>query len=238
MPKGGVRPKAWNCAHTTRKHHALGLCRSCWQTKPFILTEDNIDRFMSFVSEDPETGCFIWSGVRKNAKQGGYPMYRSRHAVALHYAYITGKPAPKRGDGVELSHTCVTGSHCANGAHVVVEDHTANMRRSIESARKSAANARAHIKNLRGRKGAHKPFCEYGHARTPDNLRSKTHCRECAKRQDILRHALKGWLRAVTGGKLQTAHKNPEPETGVIHVLARGAAPIFALGSKVNTNHL
>jgi hypothetical protein len=234
---------AWLCEHTDKPHEANGLCRACYARNRYRATHPNfvpadtplIDRFMSHVTEDPETGCFLWTGAHKSEAQGSYPMYKSRHAVAVHYEVMNpGKHAPRRGEGVELSHTCVTGSRCANSAHTVIEDHKANMlRRGRKALNKTAAYMRAHLtpeSYAKIGKARRKTHCKYGHPRTASNL-DGTQCRTCKKRLRREREALTGWLRAVTGGKPYLAHGKQTRESGVTHILTRTVAPIY-------TNHL
>jgi hypothetical protein len=196
--------KSWLCEHSDQPA-IKGYCRRCYSRNSyrdkhpdaFRYDTPALDRFMARVIEQPN-GCWLWSGARKRSKDGSYPLFtppleRSpRHAVAWAYSNIRGLKAPKRDDGVELSHTCTTGSPCCNPYHVVEETHTANMRRSLPAMRRTAANARTHIKPR-----PTKTHCRRGHPRTPDNLYSNNQCKACHAMAGKGRRALNAWVKAV-----------------------------------------
>ncbi len=210
MPTGHKgRPQASACEHTDRPHAANGVCKSCYakarycSQHPDVVPRDtpSLDRFNARVREQPN-GCWLWTGAKKSPSQGSYPLFYPGnklypcHAVKWAYENIRGLKAPKRGDGVELSHTCETGSRCCNPWHVVEESHRDNMLRIPERKRKRICREmRKHIKP-ETLAGLRKPHCLRGHARTPDNLGKR--CPVCKLAAEKERYALNAWAKALT----------------------------------------
>jgi hypothetical protein len=246
----GIKPRIKQavtaCEHTDRPHVAHGLCRECYMryryrkdrpnAKPFQPhSTPMLTRFMDRVEVQPN-GCWFWKtgAARKPKEQGSYPIFvdlakygRSPvHAVKWAYENIRGLEAPKRDSGLELSHTCESGSICVNPDHVTAETHKENMQRSLETAQRSAANARAHIKP--------KPVqthCLRGHARTP-SMRGKR-CYICMYEARKQRNTLRAWVKAIETGKPMKrarGYKNYVPSG----VLTRGPAPIYTVNGPVN----
>ena len=215
MPRGirASRPLATACDHTDRPAIAKGKCVQCYHADNWrknhplarrrgANSRTPIERFTEKVIVLPN-GCWKWSGTHKPPKQGTYPMFRPPrvvkgvqatpvHAVAWAYEHIRGLKAPKRKDGVELSHTCETGSRCCNPFHVVEESHRDNCQRSLPRLQRSAAIARKHVKNPHYFEK--KTHCHNGHARTPNNLTTDGKCKTCVRHK---RHT-RSWLKAVT----------------------------------------
>jgi hypothetical protein len=180
------------------------------------------ERFLAKVSVQPN-GCWLWLGCHKPNKQGGYPMFHNvgspRHAIAVAYELLTGLAAPKRGDGVELSHTCTTGSRCVNPDHVVLETHLENMRRIPTAVKRVARLGKGH-----------KTHCIRGHRLGGRNKMrgSRRDCLKCHNEIERTRDRMKRWVRAVESsiveGKTRRFERPEKPYDGV---LRRTAAPIY-----------
>ena len=165
----GVRPKVkllvTSCEHTDRPHVAHGLCASCYARHNYRKANPDagmfqsrettaLTRFMDRVEIQPN-GCWFWreGAARKPKSQGSYPMFTDvvnygkspMHAVKWAYENIRGLEAPKRGSGLELSHTCESGGICVRPDHVTTETHQENMDRVPKDVkRRIVTNARAH----------------------------------------------------------------------------------------------
>jgi hypothetical protein len=183
--------KKQKCDHI-KSRFANGHCRTCYnswwyhQKNPDARYNDSspLARFMSRVVET-SSGCWLWTGSKKPPKQGGYPVQgitrngkqTTVHAVAWAFEHIRGEKAPKRGEGLQVSHQpdrCQHMSKCCNPHHVEVETVAENHARiPKETVLKVCAKARAHRKPPRK-----KSHCVRGHLRTPENL-SGHRCRTC-----------------------------------------------------------
>lgn len=141
------------------------------------------ERFTDLVRVDHATGCHRFIGTHKIGKYGGYGIFglrghesptgkpSTRHAHQIAWV-LSGKEAPTRSSGKELSHLtdtiCVLGAACCNADHLVAEDHTANMRRSVARTRLGAERARQAKKAKSPRPP--RTHCSAGHELTPDNV--------------------------------------------------------------------
>jgi hypothetical protein len=85
--------------------------------------ERHLNRFLSYVTKNPETGCWMWGGrVRKGYGLFGTEKYAHRYA----YSMLVG-PIPA---GLELDHLCLT-PLCVNPAHLEPVTRAENMRRRV-----------------------------------------------------------------------------------------------------------
>lgn len=138
------------------------------------------ERFMQFVSPEPNTGCWLWLG---HVDRGGYGQFRvgsqtdgtRRHARAHRVAYeLLRGPIPA---GQTLDHLCRVRS-CVNPDHLEAVSKRENILRGESFA---AINAS-------------KTHCANGHEYTPENTRlwrGERYCRTCRTEQEKRRWAAK-----------------------------------------------
>ncbi len=136
-----------------------------------------IERFMNFVSPEPNSGCWLWTGAYGSGRYGNF---RFEGSVCLAHRVIYTMaigPIPK---GLSLDHLCCNTS-CVNPCHLEPVTHAENVRRG-----KSGTGT--------GKKWQRtKTHCPRGHEYSGENLyvafrKGQEHrmCRACAKiRQDV-----------------------------------------------------
>ncbi len=133
------------------------------------------DRIREKYTEDPETGCWIWTAAHHQLGYG-VTFYdgRQQQVHRVLYMVLVG-PIP---DGLELDHLCRVPA-CVNPAHLEPVTHAENVRRGISP---SAVRARSNE-------------CHQGHPLTGDNVyitpKGARSCRTCSRRRDRVR----GWRR-------------------------------------------
>ena len=148
-----------------------------------------IDRFWNFVSPEPNTGCWLWTG---HCMKDGYGQFgiKATEVLLAHraaYKFFVG-PIP---DGLELDHLCKTRC-CVNPRHLEPVTHLENIRRGDAGVVRIAINASITL-------------CPQGHDYSPENTRISwckygtseklypcRNCRECARirnREYYLRHS-------------------------------------------------
>ena len=90
------------------------------------LTQAQVDLLMSKVSEDPTTGCWLWTGTRNAAGYGvivwGTKCYKPHRLI---YEWASGAPVA---DGLEVDHLCRCRG-CCNPAHLEAVTKAENLRR-------------------------------------------------------------------------------------------------------------
>ena len=125
-----------------------------------------IDRFMNFVSPEPNSGCWLWSG---NCSPDGYGMFQigsvnKQTAHKFSYQSFVGKIP----DGLQLDHKCRVRC-CVNPEHLEPVTMRENILRGMSL---PAINAR-------------KSSCKHGHALTEENVRRRKdgsrNCKACDK---------------------------------------------------------
>lgn len=135
------------------------------------------DRFMDYVSPEPNSGCWLWDG---SCDRRGYGQLRVTKRVlkyATHVAlYLDGRPVA---DGMYACHHC-DNPGCVNPAHLFIGTQKDNM---ADSANKGRASPPPPAKPGQGMK----KFCVRGHPLSGDNLYcppgNSRHraCRECLR---------------------------------------------------------
>jgi hypothetical protein len=108
-----------------------------------------LTRFVCFITEDEERGCWIWTGGRKSQMKYGAFAVKHGHVVSAHkWAYeFFREPIPA---GMELDHLC-RNPRCVHPWHLEAVTHAENLRRG-----------RNHFRE--------KTHCPQGHPYAGDNL--------------------------------------------------------------------
>ena len=135
------------------------------------------DRFMAFVSPEPNSGCWLWSGAYfKKPNQDGYGMFwmgKTRRAAFAHRVSFELHKGPIP-NGLVIDHVCrVKG--CVNPEHLRAVTHRTNTRENNSSV--CTVNA-------------HKTHCKRGHEFTVENTKLVPGGRECVacRRMTRMRH--------------------------------------------------
>jgi hypothetical protein len=152
-----------------------------------------IEQFMKFVSPEPNSGCWLWTGA---AGGNGYGFYKAKGIgmVAHRWAYtLLRGPIPT---GLELDHLCRV-RYCVNPAHLEPVTRSENARRGMTGRDPGAAERlRNGIEAIR-RKWAAVAHCSRGHAFDEINTlwrgkdKRQRDCKECAKLRQHEFHARK-----------------------------------------------
>lgn len=123
-----------------------------------------LERIMRKVQVDPESGCWLWQGYRRD-KGHGQVGYRGALRSPYRVVYeLTVGPIPA---GLHLDHFACDNPPCCNPQHVRPVTPRENSLRGTGIAAVNAA----------------KTHCKRGHEYTPDNTQidklNRRHCREC-----------------------------------------------------------
>jgi hypothetical protein len=122
------------------------------------MADNDIRRFMAFVSPCPNTGCWFWTG-------GGdpYPVFwfNGRNISGQEFAHdiLGGRPVPP---GWNRDHTCQV-KCCVNPEH-------------IEAVTPAENQAR---KPIKGNQHTYAITCKRGHPKTDENRGHNGRCRAC-----------------------------------------------------------
>lgn len=134
----------------------------------------NLEKAMEYVSPEPNSGCWLWTGglsmpdgyglvhVRLQERTpAGKAMFKRRHAHRVIYEEIIG-PVP---NGMELDHLCRVRC-CVNPHHLEPVTHAENVKRGDS-----------------GKYLLERTACPQGHEYTPENTYrdKKRHCRMCIR---------------------------------------------------------
>lgn len=117
-------------------------------------------RFERFVSPEPNTGCWLWTGATTKSGHGTFFFGGGKslaHVVA--YRHWRGPTTP----GLVLDHIACDTPSCVNPWHL---RETTNVENVMRGQSPAAQNAR-------------KTHCIHGHAFTPDNTRTYNGKRDC-----------------------------------------------------------
>ncbi len=141
-----------------------------------VMVESNymsvIERFMKFVSPEPNTGCWLWTGFLDRRGYGRFGINRtSRFAHRISYELHVGAIP----DGLTLDHLCRVPC-CVNPAHLEAVTMRVNCLRGVGPAAKNVLK----IQCPRGH--------EYNSANTKMEGR-KRRCRICRRRERNERRA-------------------------------------------------
>lgn len=138
-------------------------------------------RFYKFISPEPNTGCWLWTGTRVD----GYGVIATakRKSVKAHRLSFEMLKGPLL-DGLLIDHMCRNRA-CVNPEHLrQVDRRTNNLENSMGQ---SAINAQ-------------KIMCNHGHTYTEENTKiylkedgsiKKRECIACAKRRNMARYKAK-----------------------------------------------
>lgn len=127
-----------------------------------VKRRDPLERFMDFVSPEPNTGCWLWMGQLSNVGYGLFNLdYRIRNAHRVAYELVKGAIP----DGLVLDHLCRVPS-CVNPDHLEPVAQRENVLRGI-----SLAACRAAMTH-----------CLRGHVLSEENLyryKTQRRCKTC-----------------------------------------------------------
>jgi len=159
-------------------------CLKCRRPAWYFALADVKDRFMQHVSPEPNSGCWLWTGVigPKGYGHGFIGKGRTRSAHRAAYELFVG-PIP---DGVEIDHKCRVRS-CVNPKHFDLVPHRVNVQRGIAvgEAGRDASHKRQ----------AERTHCKNGHEFTEQNTRiwkGARICRTCKRIEFHRRAARRG----------------------------------------------
>lgn len=146
---------------------------------------NTVERFLSFISPEPNTGCWLWMGTIRN-KQHGYGAFSvgARQLVSAHRFAWEAFRGPIL-DGLQIDHLC-RNTCCVNPDHlepVTPKENTIRSTVGIAAKRRHAA----------------KTHCPYGHLLDGRNAFERF-CTTCATRR---KRAYKQKMRAATPPKLR-----------------------------------
>lgn len=140
------------------------------------------DRFMDYVSPEPNSGCFLWEGSCDRRGYGQLRVSRDVLRYATHVALeLDGRPVPH---GMGACHHC-DNPGCVNPAHLFVgtqKDNAADMIRKGRGSKPPIAKRGQGMKD----------FCVRGHPMSGDNLfffDGGRGCRECSRIRKAARRA-------------------------------------------------
>ena len=136
------------------------------------------DRFFDKVVEDPETGCWNWTGHRRPTGYGWFGVTSSRPVMAHRWVYefMVADIPP----GLVIDHLCRNRA-CVNPWHLDPVTQAVNIRRGDSGW-------------ATGRTYAARSACRKGHELTPDNVRIEGRsrkCRACARERTARHRARK-----------------------------------------------
>jgi hypothetical protein len=132
-----------------------------------------LERFMGFVSPEPNSGCWLWLGA---GDRNGYGMFSTGVRAEFCYAHRASYelfcgPIP---EGHEIDHLCRVPC-CVNPHHLEAVTRAENLRRSIGTGPATAASTQE-------RKS--RTHCPQGHPYNSENTifyGTRRYCRECGK---------------------------------------------------------
>lgn len=148
-------------------------------TRPNLPTKE---RFMQYVSPEPNTGCWLWTGALSKDGYGNFNLRRKTvRAHRLSYELFV-KPIPTdvAYHGICVCHKCDVRS-CVNPDHLFLGTQLDNVLDMVEKGR--GANVVAESNKL-------KTKCINGHEYSFENTytyptKRKRSCRQCHKQYDI-----------------------------------------------------
>lgn len=165
-------------------------------------------RFWAKVSENPETGCWEWTGAKN--RTGGYGVFgpladspyggRCAHRIAF---TVLGGSIPQ---GFDLDHLCRV-RHCVNPAHLEAVTRSENvLRGSLPQLRRDTAGTLTH--------------CPQGHEYTDENRaiyagRGRVHrmCRTCINARNNTPER-KAYMREYHRARVEARAREAEAATG------------------------
>jgi hypothetical protein len=132
-----------------------------------------MSRFLGFVSPDPNSGCWLWTGCIQGGGYGVFDNGKDKTTLAHRVAYTLFRGLIP--DGLQLDHKCRV-RLCVNPWHLEAVTLQENLRRGL-------GNAAAIIAAASKRKG--RGFCPRGHVRDQANTytdkRGRHACRACSR---------------------------------------------------------